>query len=124
MGNSIKENKDSFNMHIKFIGENIDKFYNNFKQSSTLKNIIKFWDIDPLEEEHINLQINNYFDILEKYKADENNKDRNLRECLVIKVNSVLEPEVNKIIGRMNNLSERHYMPLVLILSMKSLEKK
>ena len=124
MGNSIKENKDSFNMHIKFIGENIETFYKNLTESITLKNIIKFWDIDPLKKDDINLQINDYFDILEKYKDDENNKDQNLRECLILKVKSIFEPEVNIIINRINNLQERHFMPLFLILPMELSEKK
>ena len=121
MGSSIEGNKDSFNMHIKFIGRKMQRFYDEFKKSDTLKNIIKLWDIDPLQNLSIDKQINNYFDILEKYKADENNKDKNIRECLVLKVNNIFDPEVNIIINRMNNLSERHYMPLVLILSVEFL---
>ena len=124
MGNSIEAKKDSFNMHINFIGRNLHTFYNELKKSDTLKNIIKLWDIDPLQKIDINKQIKNYFDILDKYKADENNKNRNIRECLILKVNNIFDPEVNVIINRMNNLSERHYMPLVLILSVEFLEQK
>ena len=124
MGNSIEGKKDAFNMHVNFIGINLQTFYNKLKESNTLKNIIKFWDIDPLQNIYLMEQINNYFDILDKYKADENNKDKNIRECLILKVNNIFDPEVNTILQRINNLSERHYMPLVLILSVEFLEKK
>ena len=124
MGNTLKGNKDSFNMHVKFIGTNMQKFYDIIQKSNILNKIIKFWDIEPLEKVASTIQINNYCDILESYKADENNKDRNIRECVVLKVNNISDPEINIIIDRINNLSERHYMPLVLILSVELLEKK
>ena len=125
MGNSTEAKKDSFNMHVKFIGTKMQNFYSELKKSDTLKNIINFWDIEPLQTKiDINKQIKNYFDILDRYKADENNKDRNIRECLVLKANNIFDPEVNVIINRMNNLSERHYMPLVLILSVEFSETK
>lgn len=39
MGNNY--NKEDFYMHIKFIGLEIERFYNNFRNVTTLKDIIK-----------------------------------------------------------------------------------
>ena len=123
MGNSIIERKDSFYMHVKCIGRNIQAFYDEFRKSNTLKKIIKYWDIDPLQKIEVTTQINNYFDILKNYEDDINNKDINIRECLVLKINNIFAPEVDILLDRMNQLSERHYMPLVLIL-VEKLSKK
>ena len=123
MGNNIIERKDSFYMHVKCIGRNIQAFYDEFRKSNTLKKIIKYWDIDPLQKIDGTTQINNYFDILKNYKDDINNKDRNIRECLVLKINNTFVPEIDILLDRMNQLSERHYMPLVLIL-VERLSKK
>ena len=47
MGNDINNiNKDSFYMHIKTMGSNMRIFYDEFKKSNYLRNIIKYWDID------------------------------------------------------------------------------
>ena len=86
MGNNIIERKDSFYMHVKCIGRNIQAFYDEFRKSNTLKKIIKYWDIDPLQKIDGTTQINNYFDILKNYKDDINNKDINIKECLVLKI--------------------------------------
>ena len=47
MGNNY--NKGGFFMHLRFIGLNMERFYKNFKNSTTLQNIIKFWKIDSLK---------------------------------------------------------------------------
>jgi hypothetical protein len=117
MGNDYDPNQDIFYMHLRFIGLNMEKFYYNFKNSVTLKNIIKFWKIDPLKKTDSSKQINAYFDSLQIIKEDQTNKDITLRECLIIRVNNIFDPEVNFIIERMNELSSNQYMPLILILT-------
>ena len=106
MGNSI--NKDSFYMHIKIIGSNMEKFYNEFNNSIYLRNIIKFWTIDKLKKSDIRKQLNEYFDYLEDIIDNEENKDINLREVIILKVNNVFEPVINILLERMNKLSETH----------------
>jgi hypothetical protein len=116
MGNNYSNN-DAFKMHIKFIGHNIQSFISKVKQSDTLHNIIKSWEIEPLEYIDVPKQINTYFKRLQTIKADENNKDISLRECLILKVNNVFAPEINCIIEKINELDSYQYVPLVLILT-------
>ena len=116
MGNNYSNN-DAFYMHIKFIGYNMQNFISKFKNSETLQNIIKSWKIDPLENIDLSKQIEKYFERLQKIKADENNKDISLRECLILKVNNVFDPEINCIIEKINELDSYQYVPLVLILT-------
>ena len=104
-------------MHLKFIGLNIQTFYNNFKNTPTLHDIIKFWEIDSLENIDLLEQINDYFNILQIKRNDKNNKDLSLRECLIIKMNNVFDPLINCIFEKMNELSLKQFMPLVLILT-------
>ena len=117
MGNTYGSNQDSFYMHLRFIGQNMNRFYRLFKNSVILHDIIKFWEIDSLQNTDSSRQINSYFDFLQNKKADENNKDITLRECLVVKVNNTFDPEVNCILEKTNELSSKQYMPLVLILT-------
>ena len=58
MRNNYYSNKDAFFMHLRFIGLNMERFYNNFKNSTTLQNIIKFWKIDSLKNTELSNQIN------------------------------------------------------------------
>ena len=119
MGNNIDANKDQLNMYIRFIGSNMQTFYDKIKTSNKLKNIIKYWDINLFQNVDFSKQINYYFDQLENYKADEDNKDKNIKECLILKVNNIHDPEINLVLEKMNQLSENQFMPLVLILSLE-----
>ena len=110
-------------MHLQFIGLN-KHFYNNFKNSSTLHDIIKCWKIDFLENKDSQKQIDAYFDILKTKDNDVNNKDLSLKESLIIKVNNIYDPEINYILGKMNELSSKQFMPLVLILQSENSNKK
>ena len=111
-------------MHLKFIGLNIQDFYNNFKNSPTLHEIIKLWKIDSLEDKDLLGQINEYFDFLQKKRNDQNNNDLSLRECLVIKMNNEFDPLINCIFEKMNDLSLKQFMPLVLILTSENSNKE
>ena len=122
MGNNY--NKEAFYMHIKFIGLEIERFYNNFRNVTTLKDIIKCWEIDPLQNIDLLEQINAYFDILQEKRNDKNNQDLSLRECLILKLNNVFAPELNYIFEKMNKLSSKQFMPLVLILTSENSNKK
>ena len=124
MGNTYDSNQDSFYMHLRFIGINMQRFYKLFKNSATLHDIIKFWEIDSLQNIDSSRQINSYFDFLQNKKADENNKDITLRECLIVKVNNTFDPEINCIFEKVNELSSKQYMPLVLILTSENSNNK
>ena len=124
MGNNYDPKKENFYMHLKFIGFNNQNFSNNLKNTPSLHDIIKFWKIEPLENINILDQINSYFKFLEEKRNDEKNKDLSLRECLIIKINNAFEQEMNLIFEKMNNLSSKQFMPLVLILTKENSNKE
>lgn len=123
MGNNNECNKDSFYMHIKLIGSNIDNFVNAFNQSEYLKNIKKFWDIDKINCFGNNFdQINAYFYELKQKREIDISENR--RECLLLKIDNLLSKEVHIMLERMNDLEEVYFMPLVLLLTMDKSEQK
>ena len=117
MGNDI--NKDSFYMHIKTMGSNMQIFYDEFKKSNYLRNIIKYWDIDKLQTLNV-INLNKYFDYLQHIKDKDEDKEQNIREVLILKLNNVFDPIVNILFDQMNKLSETYYMPLVLLLTVNN----
>ena len=124
MGNLSNE-KDNFYMHIRFIGSNIDRIYKYIENSDIIKNLVKFWDIDPLQKNiDSSTQINAYFDSLQIKKSSEGNEDITLRECLILKVSNTFDPEVNNVKEKMEKLGSNQYKPLVLILTLDYTENK
>ena len=124
MGNNYDVKERKFYMHLKFIGLNIQTFYNNFKNSPSLHEIIKLWEIDSLEDTDLLEQINEYFDFLQNKNNDEDNNDLCLRECLVVKMKNIFDPLINFIYEKMNDLSLKQFLPLVLILTSENLDKE
>ena len=110
-----KDGKDSYYMKITLIGSDISAFNDILQKSEQLKTIKKCWEIEPLKNEDITLQLKDYFDKLLKIKETDLSKD--LRECLVFKINNSFDPEINIILDYMNELSETQFLPLVLILT-------
>ena len=121
MGNEInkekegKDGKDSYYMKITLIGSDISSFNDILQKSEQIKTIKKCWEIEPLKNEDITLQLKDYFYKLLKIKETDLSKD--LRECLVLKINNSFDPEINIILDYMNELSETQFLPLVLILT-------
>lgn len=113
--NKGKEGKDLYYMKITLIGSDISTFNDILQKSEQLKTIKKCWEIEPLKNEDIALQLKDYFDKLLKIKETDLSKD--LRECLVFKINNSFDPEINIILDYMNELSETQFLPLVLILT-------
>ena len=126
MGSEVNKNANekSFYMHIKMIGKDIEGFYKGIEESISLKNIKKLWNFEPIQKEATNInQLNEYFDRLKKIKDDED-KTQDLKELLILKINNLLDPEVKIIIEKMNDLSEKQYMPLILLLTIENTQKK
>lgn len=122
MGNT-NNNKDSYFMNIKIIGSKMKQFYE--KVQDTQKSIKDLWNFEPLKEnESTTLQINNYFEKLNKNLEDDSNINQNIREVLILKIRSVYDSEVNLLIDLMNKLEEVQYMPLVLLLHTDNHEQK
>ena len=126
MGNEVNKNTNekSFYMNIKMIGKDIEGFYKAIRESISLKNILKLWNFEPIQKEATNTnQLNEYFDKLKKIKEDED-KTQDIKELLILKINNLLDPEVKIIIKRMDELSEKQYMPLILLLTIEDTKKK
>lgn len=126
MGSEVNKNANekTYYMHIKMIGKDIEGFNKGIKESISLKNIIKLWNFDSIQREDTNAnQLNEYFDRLKKIKEDED-KTQDLKELLILKINNLLDPEVKIIIERMDELSEKQYMPLILLLTIEDTQKK
>lgn len=122
MGNT-NNNKDPYFMNIKIIGSKMKQFYE--KVQDTQKSIKDLWNFEPLKEnESTTLQINNYFEKLNKNLEDDSNINQNIREVLILKIRSVYDSEVNLLIDLMNKLEEVQYMPLVLLLHTDNHEQK
>ena len=66
------------------------------------------------------VNLNKYFDYLQDIKDKDEDKEQNLREVLILKLNNVFDPIVNILLDKMNQLSETYYMPLVLILTVNN----
>ena len=113
MGN--RQNSRAFEMDVELIGNNLTNFKNfitNIKNENSVK---KFWNFHYDSGSSTNAQINNYFKKLTNIKKGED-KTINLKECVVIRIKNIFDPEVNLVIEKMNSLVEVQYMPLVLFL--------
>ena len=115
MGNENNKGKDAYYMKITLIGSNINAFNDILQKSEQLKSIKECWEIEPISEKDIAIQLKDYFEKLIEIKKQDISKD--LRECLVLKINNSFDPEINIILDYMNDLSETQYLPLVLILT-------
>ena len=115
MGNENDRGRDSYYMKITLIGSDISAFNDILQKSEQLKSIKECWEIEPISEKDIAIQLKDYFDKLQKIKETDLSKD--LRECLVFKINNSFDPEMNIILDCMNELSETQFLPLVLILT-------
>ena len=111
MGNKQKES--NFDMNIQIIGERVSEFYQIIKTTSRYKTIKDYWNFYYEEDMSLDEQVQNYFDKLEKEKENFNN---NMKETLIIKVNSLKDNIIDKALDRMNNMNETYFMPLVLLL--------
>lgn len=115
MGAKHNGKKNPYDMNVELIGTNLE----NFKiKISTPKNkycIENYWNFHYEKGKNVDEQINNYFDKLQNI-ADEAEEMDDLKECLLVKVENIFDPEVSLILDKMNKLGEIQYMPLVLFL--------
>ena len=102
----------------------MEKFYDELKKSNNLANIIKFWDIDKLEDSNVNEQLNKYFYHLNKIILEDKRKTKDLREVLILKINNIFDPEFSILLTKMDELYESGYMLLVLLLTENNSKEK
>lgn len=113
-----KEDKiNPYEMHVFFIGSNLNSFINIIKdykkENCSIKKYWKFeYENNKFNDKEI---IEKYFKKLNEY-MNNNDTTIQIRETLIVKVKNIFDPEVNFIIEKINNLEETKYMPLVLFL--------
>ena len=115
MGNDIFLRNDAFGMNIELIGTNLIHFKEIISKAKSSNSIQKYWKFHYDNKISVNEQINTYFDKLQKIKKG-NDKTINLRECVLIKIKNIFDPEINLIVDKVNSLGQTQYMPIVLFL--------
>ena len=125
MGNQYASDKHTFDMHLKVIGAEDNKFYELYKTSKILENIKNYWSFDKLEFTDFKTQIINYFNKLKnlilKQKDDQ---PQNIKESLIIIVKDSSNPIIEYVIKTIEEFGNKEYMPIVLFLTKEKEEKK
>ena len=125
MNNDYINNPFSYYIHIQLIGNNMTNFLKlisgNDKPSkakinfSEIQTIEECWDFDYSSNKDVPEQIEEYFNILINKINNEERKE--LRECLIVRVNNSLDKNIITIFENMNNLKKSYLMPIVLFLT-------
>ena len=115
MGNENNSPKKAFEMHIQLVGEGLSKFLQSISNAKKKNSIQNYWKFNYEKNLDIYSQINSYF---EKLKQIKNGLDKTicLKECLLVRIKNIFDPEVNLIIEKVNSLGQIQYMPIVLFL--------
>lgn len=112
---SENSNQKAFGMNIELIGENLKNFKDAISKAKHNNSIQKFWEFNYENDLDIHKQINKYFDKLQNFKSN-SDKAISLKECLLVKIKNLFDPEVTLIIEKINALEQIQYMPIVLFL--------
>ena len=115
MGNENSSQKKAFEMNIQLIGENLTNFKNSLSNAKNKNSIQNSWKFFYDKDLDVYNQINKYFDKLLQFKKG---KDKTicLKECLLVRIKNIFDPEINLIIEKVNSLGQIQYMPIVLFL--------
>jgi GTP-binding protein EngB required for normal cell division len=115
MGSENSSEKKAFEMNIQLIGENLTNFKNSLSNAKNKNSIQNSWKFFYDKDLDVYNQINKYFDKLLQFKKG---KDKTicLKECLLVRIKNIFDPETNLIIEKVNSLGQIQYMPIVLFL--------
>ena len=102
-------------MNNQLIGENQTNFKNSLSKAKNKNSIQNSWKFFYDKDLDVYNQINKYFDKLLQFKKG---KDKTicLKECLLVRIKNIFDPETNLIIEKVNSLGQIQYMPIVLFL--------
>ena len=115
MGNDNQDYKRSYEMNVTLIGGNLENFKNRISRAKSKYSIQNFWKFYYEKDKTVEEQINSYFNKLQQIRNGED-QTINLKECLLVKLENIFDPELNLIQDKVNRLGEVQYMPLVLFL--------
>ena len=102
-------------MNVTLIGGNLENFKNRISRAKSKYSIQNFWKFYYEKDKTVEEQINSYFNKLQQIRNGED-QTINLKECLLVKLENIFDPELNLIQDKVNRLGEVQYMPLVLFL--------
>ena len=90
-------------------------FKNSLSKAKNKNSIQNSWKFFYDKDLDVYNQINKYFDKLLQFKKG---KDKTicLKECLLVRIKNIFDPETNLIIEKVNSLGQIQYMPIVLFL--------
>ena len=114
MGNSDSIKK-AYEMKIQLIGKNLKKYKDSISLPKNNNSIQNYWEFNYDDNLDVHSQINKYFDKLQQIKKA-GNKTICLKECLLVRIKNIFDPEVALIIEKVNALGQIQYMPIVLFL--------
>ena len=115
MGNKDTSQKKAFEMNIQLIGQGLTKYLESISKAKNKNSIQNFWKFNYQNNLDTHTQINNYFEKLQEIKKGLD-KTISLKECLLVRIKNLFDPEVNLIIEKVNSLGQIQYMPIVLFL--------
>ena len=115
MGNDNQDYKKAYEMNVTLIGGNLENFKNRISKAKSKYSIQNFWKFYYEKDKTVEEQINSYFNKLQQIRNGED-QTINLKECLLVKLENIFDPELNLIQDKVNRLGEVQYMPLVLFL--------
>ena len=114
MGNDDSIQK-AFEMNIQLIGENLKNYKDSISETKNKNSIQNFWKFNYDDNLDVHSQINKYFDKLQQIKSS-SDKTICLKECLLVRIQNIFDPQVALIISKVNALGQIQYMPIVLFL--------
>ena len=114
MGNDNSIQK-AFEMNIQLIGENLKNYKDSISETKNKNSIQNFWKFNYDDNLDVHSQINKYFDKLQQIKSS-SDKTICLKECLLVRIQNIFDPQVALIISKVNALGQIQYMPIVLFL--------
>jgi len=123
MGNEEERNPNNYYMSVNMIGKdmqcilyalgakrplNMPMTQNQFRYT-----IFDYWDYYYYYENTIDKQIDIIFN---KFNKKKGSLDLYFRECLIVRAKNKEDPEIKKILEKINDINREHYMPMVLFL--------
>ena len=115
MGNETPFTNDTFGMNVELIGTDLTHFKDLISKPKSNNSIQKFWTFHYDNNISVLEQISTYFEKLQIFKKD-TDKTKNLRECVLIRIKNIFDPEIGVIVDKVNSLGQTQYMPIVLFL--------
>ena len=120
MGNeNTNFKKEAYEMNVRLIGNNLTNYKNIISKGQLKNSIQNFWKFEYNFYYDVNTQINRYFEHLQNLK-DGDDKTITFKECLLIRITNIFDPEVSLVLKKVDDLEETQYMPLVLFLLEKN----